>query len=185
MKLKTTITMAFLLTLAAGVLLWPAFGSQAQDQQGCEDFQAIAQAWLPTSTPLTPDDTWGGPLFGVLGGNIFLGVLSGNDGNGVWHAHVGSGKGGAYTVCVGYPTCTDSFTYEVPNAVYPVPPGQAGFMKYSGNTAKIKSGTGRFQSAFGNLNVSGPAVAWEDSASSFGVSGRWNVSLSGKVCGIH
>jgi hypothetical protein len=182
MKHAITIALGLMVALAVGTLLWP--GSAAQAQSGCKDFQALVQAWLPTSTPLAPTDTWGGPLFGFLGGELLPGVLSGNDGNETFRQHMGAGRGGAYTVCVGYPTCTDSFTYEVPNAVFPIPPGKGGIVPYFGNTAKIVSGTGRFQAASGNLNVSGPAIVWPDSSSPFGVSGRWNPAISGRVCGV-
>jgi hypothetical protein len=120
----------------------------------------------------------------MLGSDVFLGVVSGNDGDETFRQHMGEGRGGAYTVCVGYPACTDSFTYEVPHAVFPIPPGKGGIVPYYGNTAKIVHGTGRFQNASGNLNVNGPAFVWPDSGSPFGVSGRWNPAISGKVCGI-
>jgi hypothetical protein len=44
----------------------------------------------------------------------------------------------------------------------------------------------KLQYATGNLNVSGPAIAWPDSnpANPICADGRWNASLSGKVCGI-
>ncbi len=87
-------------------------------------------------------------------------------------------------MCVGYPTCTDTFTYEVPTSVFPNPPGHGGVMSYYGNTAKIVRGTGKFQSASGNLNVSGPAIVWADPNSPIGVYGRWNPKISGNVCGI-
>ena len=179
-----TLILGFVLTLAVGVLLWPTLGSQAKAQSGCKPFQAIVQASLPTSTQLAPTDTWGGPLYGTLGGELFLGVLSGNDGNETWRPHMGAGRAGSYTVCVGYPSCADSFTYEVANAVFPGPPGKNGLMSYYGNTAKIVLGTGKFQSASGNLNVSGPAIAWPDSNSPIGFAGKWNPVISGSVCGI-
>jgi hypothetical protein len=151
-------------------------------------FEAIAQAALPSSTPLFKTfDLWGGPVYGMLGSDVIpQGALSGNDGVDTWHKTVGIGRGGSYTICTDYPICSDTFTYEVPNAVFPAPPGQGGLMRYSGNTAKIVQGTGRFQYATGNLNVSGPAIAWPDSnpGNPIGALGRWNASLPGKVCGI-
>ena len=182
MKRAITVVLGLGFAMTIGILIWP--NSTAQAQPSCKDFQAIAQAWLPTSTRLAPTDTWGGPLFGFLGGDLLVGVLSGNDGDETWRPHMGAGTGGAYTVCVGYPTCTDSFTYEVPHSVFPIPPGKGGLVPYYGNTAKIVHGTGRFQNASGNLNVNGPAFVWPDSGSPFGVSGRWNPAISGKVCGI-
>lgn len=97
---------------------------------------------------------------------------------------MGAGTGGAYTVCVDYPGCENSFTYQVPHAVFPTPPGKGGITPYYGNTAKIVGGKGRFQGASGNLNVNGPAIAWPDSGSPIGFSGRWNPVVSGKICGI-
>jgi hypothetical protein len=85
---------------------------------------------------------------------------------------------------VGYPACTDSFTYEVSQAVFPSPPGKGGLGRYNGNTAKIIRGTGRFQNASGNLNDTGPYIAWPDGASPIGFSGRWNGEVSGNICGI-
>jgi hypothetical protein len=182
MKRIAVFAVAFAFILAAGVVLWPT--SQAQAQQGCKDFQAIVQAWLPSSTPLLPTDTWGGPIYGFLGGALFAGVVSGNDGNETWRSHMGTGKAGAYTICADYPACTNSFTYEVSTSVFPLPPGKGGLVPYYGNTAKISVGKGTFQGAFGNLNVAGPALAWPDTNSPIGMTGRWNPSISGKVCGI-
>jgi hypothetical protein len=185
MKRSTIFVFALVLALTVGILIWP--GSQAQAQQGCKQFDALAQASLPSSTPLFKTvDIWGGLLYGMLGEELIpQGALSGNDGQDTWHGAIGIGRDGSYTVCVNYPACSDSFTYEVHNAVFPFPPGKAvGF--YIGNTAKIATGTGRFISATGNLNVSGPAFAWPDSDPSnpLGARGRWNVQLSGKVCGV-
>ncbi len=185
MKRAITVVLGFMLTLAVGILVWPNLGPPAQAQPGCQSFRAIAQATLPTSTPLAATDTWGGLLYGMLGGEFLSGVLSGNDGDETFRSHMGTGKGGAYTVGVGCApgvlyVCTDSFTYEVPNAVFPIPPGKIGFAYYIGNTAKIVGGTGRFVSASGDLNVSGPAIV---SLDVFPV-GRWNVELSGQVCGV-
>ena len=127
-----------------------------------------------------------------------VGILSGNDGNETWRGHLGSmgqGRDGLYTVGFGCTTgsetyaptsahllsCTDSFTYQVPHAVFPGPPGQGGLMFYMGNTAKIVSGEGKFKYASGNLNVKGPAIAWPVGD---GYAGGWSPEISGKVCGI-
>ncbi len=189
MKRMTITIFGFIFALAVGALLWPNLGSPARADRGCVAFQAIVQATLPTSTPLAATDIWGGPLYGSLGGELLLGILSGNDGSATGHGKIGQGRGGAYTVgtgCAPGPlyVCTDSFTYEVSNAVWPAPPGKIGFGHYIGNTATIVSGTGRFQNASGNLNISGPFIAWEDSNSPLGVYGRWNSEISGTVCGI-
>jgi hypothetical protein len=190
MRRTMTILFRFTLTLAVGIVLW-LLGSEAQAQPGCKSFEAIGQASLPSSTPLgLTFDVWGGPLYAMLGGE-FLGVsavFSGNDGEETFRSHVGQGRGGSYTVGVNcnpglFYSCTDTFTYEVPNAVFPSPPGQAGLLFYIGNTAKIVAGTGRFEGASGNLNVRGPAIVWPDS-NPFGVSGRWDPEISGDICGI-
>jgi len=191
MKRSITIVLGFIFALAIGTLLWPNLVSPAQAQPGCKSFVAIAHATVPSSTPLgLTVDVWGGPLYGMLGGEFLFGVLSGNDGVDLFHGTIGQGRGGSYTVGVNCTapvtpdtnyTCTDSFTYEVPNAVFTKPPG---FGRYNGNTARIVGGTGRFQFASGNLNVTGPFIAWPDSNSPFGLSGRWNSELSGQVCGV-
>lgn len=188
--MKRTITILVGSTFAAlvGVLLWHTPASHAQGQSGCKRFHAIVQATLPSSTPLYKPgvpDVWGGPLYGMLNDELLSnGALSGNDGEGSMHGVTGMGKGGSYTICVDPPVCNDTFTYEVPNAVWPIPPGRSGFLTYIGNTATIVQGTGKFASASGNLNVTGPAIVWPDSSSPFEVSGRWDGELSGKVCGI-
>jgi hypothetical protein len=203
--MKNTISILFgsIVVLAVAMLLWPTMGSPAQAQSGCKPFEAIVHATLPTSAPLALDDSWGGHLYGVLGGALSNGILSGNDGSETWRGHfgnMGQGRLGLYTVgfnCapatggtyftdIALSVCTDSFTYQVPHAVFPSPPGQGGLMFYMGNTAKIVAGTGKFKSAFGNLNVKGPAIAWQDTDLSnlIGWLGRWSPELSGQVCGI-
>ena len=133
------------------------------------------------------------------------GILSGNDGSETWRGHLGNmgqGSDGLYTVAFGCSpgtsgtyftgvplmSCSDSFSYQVPHAVFPGPPGQGGLMFYMGNTAKIVvgMGTGKFKYAFGNLNVKGPAIAWPDTNPSnpIGFLGRWSPEISGQVCGI-
>jgi hypothetical protein len=91
------------------------------------------------------------------------------------------GKGGSYTVCTDYPTCADSFTYEVPFAVFPAPPNDLG--AYIGYTISIVKGTGKFAGATGNLNVRGPFIAWPDD-NPIGASGKWHAEISGSICGI-
>jgi hypothetical protein len=135
-----TLPLGCIAAVAVAALLWPTFGSPAQAQSTCKSFGAIVHATLPTSTPLALDDTWGGPLYAILGASLNVGILSGNDGSEIWRGHLGNmgqGRDGVYTVGFGcttgsgtYPTgapllsCTDSFTYQVPHAVFPGPPGQ-------------------------------------------------------------
>ena len=185
MKRKSVIALSFVLTIAVGALLLPALGPQAQAQPGCLAFRGIVQGTLPTPYRLASTDTWGGDVYAIVGGTFMHGTLSGNDGITMGHGPIlGQGRGGSYTICLQYPACTDSFTYEVPTAVFPFSPGQLGLVGYKGNTAKIAGGTGRFQGASGNLNVAGPAVVWPDENSSIGLGGRWNADLSGQICGV-
>lgn len=188
MKRTITILVGFTFALLAGALLWPSLGAQAQGQSGCKSFHAIVQAELPSSTPLYRPgvfDVWGGPLHGMLGDQLLLNaVLSGNDGETFPHGVNTVGRGGSYTICTDNPACTNTFTYEVPNAVWPIPPGHGGFLNYIGKTAAIVGGTGVFASVSGNLNVEGPGIVWEDANAPFGFYGRWNGELTGKVCGI-
>jgi hypothetical protein len=175
-----------IVALSIVTLLWPTTAVQANP--GCKSFQAIAQASVPSFTPLgLVKDVWGGPLYGMLGDEFLVGVFSGNDGVRESNANIGQKRGGSYTMgfgcqgSAGIYVCTDTITYEVANAVYTPPPG---FGRYIGNAAKIVSGTGRFQLASGNVNVSGPFIAWPDNSSPFKLSGRWNPEISGFVCGI-
>ena len=82
------------------------------------------------------------------------------------------------------PVCTDTLTFEVPNSVFPSPPGMIGLGRYNGNTARIVGGTGRFESASGNLNFTGTFIVWPDQSSPIGVFGRTNAELSGNICGV-
>ncbi len=182
MKHAIIVFLGLMAALTIGMLLWPSPAAQAQS--GCQAFHAIVQATLFPATLLTPADVWGGPLYGMLGDELFLAVYSANNGQTSGHGAIGQGRGGMGTVCVGYPSCTDSFSYEIPTSVWPAPPGKGGFGIYNGNNVKIIRGTGRFQYASGNLNESGPFVAWPDVNSPYGVSGRYNAELSGLICGI-
>jgi hypothetical protein len=188
MMKRTVITLS-MMSIAA--MLWPAAG-RAQTEAVCKSFQAIAQAVLPSATPFAPPeantDVWGGPLFGMLGTEFVAGILSGNDGEKSANGNIGQGLRGTYTVgfnCTGVPggtyTCADTFTYEVPIAVWNRPPG---FGRYVGSTAKIVAGTGRFLSASGYLTVYGVFGGWPDAASRIGSSGRWNPEISGQICGV-
>ncbi len=199
------LTLGFAMTVTIGAFLWPALGAQKakrgfrvgslvrhasrspkQAMPGCKLFVGVAHAVLPTSTPMADSDSWGGPLSGMLDGE-YLGnntVLSGNDGEESWYeeGYVGVGKGGSYTICTDFPTCSNTFTYEVPFAVFPGTPSS--LMSYLSYDIKILSGTGRFAGASGVLDVHGPAVVWPDDASPLQWSGRWNAEISGNVCGI-
>lgn len=186
MKRKSIVALTFVFALAAGAFLLPTLGTPAQAQPGCLEFRGIVHGVLPTPYPLALTDTWGGDVYASLGGEIIHGVLSGNDGVTLGHGPiVGQGRGGSYKICIQYPACTDSFTYEVPTAVFNFSPGKVGLGEYRGNTAKIAGGTVRFSSASGNLNIAGPFIVWPDSTSSIGLSGRWSGEYSGSICGVH
>lgn len=183
---------AFLLltfaVIAGCMLFLTGMGSPAQAQQGCINFAALAQATLPTSTPLAADDTWGGPVVAYLGSELLQGAMSGNDGMETWRGpkmYVGQGKGGVYRLCFAAPcyATSDSFTYEVATAIFPAPPGLNGIAAYSAHPARIVSGGGRFQAASGALNVTGPALSWSTDGGTTWY-GRWNVVLSGSICGV-
>ncbi len=191
MKRKSVIALTFVLAFAAGAFLLLALGPQAQAQQGCTEIRGIIQGTLPTPYPLAPGtDVWGGRVYASLGGEFLIGIMSGNDGGASQHG----GREGLYQVYLCTPTlpgaldfppaCPDSFTYEVANSVFGFVPGKVGLGDYKGNTAKIISGTGRFSGASGNLNVAGPYLLWPDSASPWGIYGRWNGELSGSICGV-
>ena len=155
-------------------------------QEGCKSFAGVAQATLPTSTPIAATDVWGGPLHAVLGGE-FLGdkaVLSGNDGEEAWYEEetLGTGKGGLYTVCLNHPDCSDSFTLAVPVSVFPNPRNDLG--TYIGYDVNVVQGTGKFSGASGDLKFRGSFIAWLDESSPLGVSGRWYPEISGTICGI-
>ena len=98
--------------------------------------------------------------------------------------------GGAYKACFaasgapwGGPTdCTDSFTFNVPYAFVTWP--TTNFLGIYDASTNVGQGTGRFASATGRLSVTGPFFVWPDTSSPFGVSGAWNATVSGYLCGV-
>ena len=187
-KSAITVVLGLIVAVAISPLSGPNIGS-ARAEPRCKSFQAIAHLSLPTSTPLAATHNWGGPLYGSLEGEVLLGILSGNDGDVTWRGAIGQGRGGSYTIGFGCApgdpyVCTDTLTFEVPNSVFPSPPGMTGLGRYNGNTARIVGGTGRFESASGNLNVTGTFMVWPDESSPIGVFGRFNAELSGNICGV-
>ncbi len=178
MTRKSILPLIIVLAVAVAAFLLPALGPRAQAQQACTPFRAVGQAALPTPHPMLPTDTWGGDVYGSLGGEFLSGIFSGNDGETGGHGVTGMGTNGSYTFVFG----SDSFTTEVAHAAWPFPPGKAGMGDYRG-TAKIVegSGTGRFQYAWGNLEWSGPFIVWFDQ---LGVHGRYNADIRGNICGV-
>ncbi len=178
---------AFALMFAA--ILLPVTTSQVQAQERCKAFHALLQFVLPTSNQFAPTDTWGGPTFVNLDGEFLQGGVSGNDGTEYPHGPVSVFKGGEYKVCLtsaavwgGPSDCLDSFTYKVPQAVVIWPSGK--FLGSYKANANVVGGTQRFASASGQLEIAGPFTVWTDASSPFGVSGRGNVDLTGKICGV-
>jgi hypothetical protein len=128
---------------------------------------------------LRDGDVWGGEIWASLGGQeLLFGQFAGNDGTDSWHGMTGMGKGGSYKYDFG---AAGSFTTEVTNAVWPMPPSKILFGNYQG-AAKIVQGTGRFQSASGNILLAGPFLVWTFDGLNF--EGRFNAEISGNVCNV-
>ena len=154
--MKRTVIASTAISIA--VMLWPAAGRAQLDSQ-CKPFQGIAQAGVAQFDAVQSTGReqrrLGRALLWMLGTEFVAGILSGNDGEKSANGNIGQGLKGSYTVgfnCTGglggtY-ACADTFTYEVPIAVWTRPPG---FGRYVGSTAKIVAGTGRFGSASGYL----------------------------------
>jgi hypothetical protein len=176
MKRRTILALISVLVVAVAAFLLPALGPRAQAQPACTEFRAIGQATLPTPHPLLPTDTWGGDVYGSLGGEFLSGIFSGNDGNQSWQGAGGTGKNGSYTFVFG----SDSFTMEV-HAAFGFPPGKVGLGDYKG-AAKIVQGTGRFENASGNLQWAGPFIVWSPDGENF--YGRFNPDIRGNICGV-
>jgi len=145
------------------------------------------QGTLPTPNSFASTDTWGGPVFGNLGNQFLQGGMSGNDGTEHPHGAVSAFNNGLYKLCLtsgttwgGASDCLDSFTYKA-QAVVIWPAGES-LGRYAA-TANIVSGTHRFASASGHLEIAGPFIVWNDPNSVFGVDGRWNGEINGKICG--
>lgn len=173
---KTIFVLVFIFGVAVAAFLLLAFGPQAQAQQGCMEFRAIGHGTLPTTHPLSDDDTWGADIWGTLGDEFLSGYASGNDGDTSWRGVTGKGTNGHYTFVFG----ADTFVVEIPHAAWPFPPGKAGLGYYRG-TGKIIGGTGRFQNAWGNIVWEGPFIVW---TSDGGIIGRFNPEIRGNICGV-
>jgi hypothetical protein len=177
MRRKTILALIFVFAAAVAAFLLPVLGPRAQAQQGCTEFRAIAQATLPTPHPMKADDTWGGDVYGTLGGQFLSGIFSGNDGNQSWQGAGGTGKDGSYTFVFG----SDSFTMEV-HAAFGFPPGKVGLGDYRGSAKIVPgTGTGRFQYASGNLEWAGPFIVWSQGENFYG---RFNAEIRGNICGV-
>jgi hypothetical protein len=179
MRRKTILALIFVLGAAVAAFLLPALGPRAQAQQGCTEFRAIGQASLPAPIPLHPDtDTWGGSVYGSLGGEFLSGIFSGNDGNQSWQGAGGTGRNGSYEFVFG----SDRFTMEV-HAAFGFPPGKVGLGNYRGSAKIVEgSGTGRFANASGNLDWAGPFIVWTPDGENF--YGRYNAEIRGNICGV-
>jgi len=188
MKRISVVALTFMFSSAFALVFLIVPGSQVQ-AQSCKAFHAFVQGSLPTPNQFAPTDTWGGPIFVKLDGEFLQGGLSGNDGTEYPYGPVSIFKGGEYKLCLtsapawgGPNDCLDSFTYKVPQAFVIWPAGKSlGSYKATANVVK---GTHRFASASGQLEIAGPFILWADPNSPFGVSGRWNGELSGRICGV-
>ncbi|HEY3442380.1 MAG TPA: hypothetical protein VGK29_16605 [Paludibaculum sp.] len=185
MQRKAVLTVLFVCAVAVMAIFLPLPGQQAQAQQKCPSFQALAQEQLLNpELLLRTEDIWGGPVHGYLGDEPLHGRTSGNDGTVTWHKWVGMGKGGTLYFDFGMDSAGNhnTFTTVATQGTFPNPPGQfpAGGM-YQG-AHKITSGTGRFLHATGNLFVKGPYVVWDLDKEL--PQGRFNAEVSGNVCGV-
>ena len=188
MKTKRSLAFTFVFALAMAAIFLPVAGSTVQANNGCKAFHALLQGVLPTPNQFEPTDVWGGTIFGNLDTEFLQGGLSGNDGTEFPHGAISIFKDGFYKACLtsaaawgGPSDCLDSFTYKA-QAVVIWPAGESlGTYKA---TAKIVKGTHRFASASGHLEISGPFIVWPDANSVFGVSGRWNADVNGRICGV-
>jgi len=188
MKRKIVVAFAFVFFFAFAVIFLPVAGSTVLAHDGCKSFHALLQFVLPTSNQFDSADTWGGPVFGNLDTEFIQGGISGNDGTEYPHGPMSIFKNGSYKACLtsaatwgGASDCLDSFTYK-PQAVVVWPAGES-LGSYKA-TAKIVKGTNRFKSASGHLEIEAPFIVWPDSNSVFGVSGRGNAEVNGKICGV-
>jgi hypothetical protein len=189
MRRVSAVALTFVFVLVFALVLPFVPGSEVQAQQKCKAFHGFVQGILPTPNPFASTDTWGGRVFFNLDGEFLQGGLSGNDGTEYPHGPVSIFKGGQYKLCLtsaavwgGTNDCSDSLTYNVSQAVVIWPTGK--FLGSYKGTANIVKGTNRFASASGQLDIAGPFIVWEDSNSVFGVSGRWDGDISGRVCGV-
>lgn len=187
MRRKSVVAFSFVFALAFAAVLTPMTASQGQ--QGCKAFHGIVQGSLPTPNQFAATDTWGGPVYASLAGEFLSGGMSGQDGTQYGQGGISIFKDGMYKVCLisgpawgGPNDCLDSFTY-VPQAVVIWPTAANSLGAYKA-IAKIVSGTHRFASASGHLEVAGSFTVWPDASTPFGVSGRWNAELSGSICGV-
>jgi hypothetical protein len=189
MKRISVVALTFMFSLAFALVLLIIVPDSQVQAQSCKAFHAFVQGSLPTPNQFAPTDTWGGPIFVNLDGEFLQGGLSGNDGTEYPYGPVSIFKSGEYKLCLtsapawgGPNDCLDSFTYKVPQAFVIWPAGKSlGSYKATANVVK---GTHRFASASGQLEIAGPFILWADPNSPFGVSGRWNGDLSGRICGV-
>jgi len=188
MKLKRVLAVSSVFAIGLAAIFLPIAGSAVQARNQCRTFHALIQGVLPTPNPFADTDTWGGTIFGNFGTEFLQGGMSGNDGTEYPHGPISIFKDGRYKVCLtsaaawgGASDCQNSFSYKA-QAVVIWPAGES-LGSYKA-TAKIVNGAGRFASASGQLEVEGPFIVWPDTNSAFGVSGRWDANVNGKICGV-
>lgn len=188
MKTTTIVALTFVFVLAITLVFLPVAGSAVQAQGNCKAFHAVLQFVLPTPNQFDPADTWGGTIFGNLDTAFLQGGISGNDGTEFPHGPISIFKDGLYKACLTFAAawggpndCLDSFTYKTQSVV--IWPAGESLGNYKA-TAKIVKGTNRFASASGHLEIEAPFIVWPDPNSAFGVSGRGNAQVDGKICGV-
>lgn len=178
MNRRSILGLSIVLAMATSTLFLPAFGPPAHAQPGCASLRALGFGILPTNHPIdVENDTWGGDVLGMLGGEFVSGYFSGNDGNAIGHGISNTATNGHYEFVVG----SDSFTIEVAHAVFNFPTGKAGFGEYKGH-ATIVAGTGKFQHASGSVDWEGPFFVWSPDGEHY--YGRFNPTITGIICGI-
>ena len=146
-------------------------------QNTCIEFRAVSQQQLGLG--------WWGSTFATLGDEVLITPAAPPPPDatlpaGTAHGVVGMDYQGAkYLYDFGN---GNSFVLELKSrAVYPHPPGKVGIGYYRA-TYNVSEGKGRFTGASGVIAESGPYVLWPDLNQPFGLSGRYNGELAGKIC---
>lgn len=175
-----------LLALCAALLLGHASTGLAKGKPDCLDFRAVGHATAPSLHPYLPTDIWGADIWGLLGGQFVSGYITGNDGDVRDHGAGSTGKNGSYRVALkdSAGVVMGSVWIQV-HSEFGFPPGKAGLGYYKGLGIIVQGkGEGMFAYASGSFDWAGPFVAWDDTGSSLGFSGRFNPEIKGSICGV-
>jgi hypothetical protein len=174
----------YLLMLSGFVLLF-AFSALAQNN--CVAIRAIAQEHLldlssPDWQGGYPGAPWVGPVQLIFGDKeVLVGKLSENDGTAGPSKGVGQDRGGFFFFDFGL---DGTFMMQSDNSVFPFHPQ---FTSIAGTgtfraQGLVNGGTGRFANATGNLTTDGVFLAWN--VDQFPPSGRFNNTITGRLCGV-